>query len=618
MSSAELAAQQPVRLGQPRPAADELADNADAIDDGRDDGQWQPRRASDGPALVAPVVNSGAAVVQPALQPVGRQVAAHRPGISANQATTSESKQPLVRFVSSSVPKAGKSVRWKIRDDQGEDQPNDVAEEASEASTDVALNRAASQVGQRATVRSTAGKSFNNQGVRHAAQSSSDDPFRDPFGDQTTNGRGVGSRATARQVVQTAAEENNQGDVNGGVADDSDAAGLAAPPLRPAQTNVARLNRFQPAASADPDIQPPQGPAGEAPADDQDGAQPGDANEPEAPQAPAKPAPQFSPPSQVVPLGKPTGPRSLPATPPRSVDTPAPSAELGGREPAAPQNQVQPPGQPAAPQGRLEPATPNRGGLRSPESFLEGPVRGAIYCRRTYNERNCCTDENACNEHRQRVKSHPLSKISLDITPTCNLSARNPNDQGGNCGFPFEQAPSRVWRNRAGEALIEGRVTALANLKVEVTDDEGRSVRLSFRELGEDDLCFIAAWCGVPGECRLDDVPLIARNWAPITMTWKASGVCHKPLYFEETQLERYGHTTGPISQPFVSGAHFFLNIAALPYNMGIHPMNECQYSLGYYRPGSCAPWLVPPIPLSVRGATAETAAVLGGVFLIP
>ena len=245
-------------------------------------------------------------------------------------------------------------------------------------------------------------------------------------------------------------------------------------------------------------------------------------------------------------------------------------------------------------------------------------TRNAAYCRKLYNERNCCSDENACNAHRAFVKAHPLSKISLDITPTCNLTSRQKGDEGGQCGFPFEQSPTRSWRDRKGQELARGRVTAIANLRVEVTDDDGNAVRIRVRDLGEDDICFLAAWCGVPSECRLDDVALVARNWTPVTMTWKASGLCHKPLYFEQEQLERYGHTAGPIAQPIISGAHFFANIALLPYNMGIHPPNECQYALGYYRPGSCAPWMVPPFPLSVRGALVESGVVLGGVFLIP
>ena len=73
-------------------------------------------------------------------------------------------------------------------------------------------------------------------------------------------------------------------------------------------------------------------------------------------------------------------------------------------------------------------------------------------------------------------------------------------------------------------------------------------------------------------------------------------------------QLERYGHTRGPIVQPMVSGAHFFVNVALLPYKMGINPPNECQYPLGYYRPGSCAPWMLQPFPLSGRGAATAAS----------
>jgi hypothetical protein len=55
-----------------------------------------------------------------------------------------------------------------------------------------------------------------------------------------------------------------------------------------------------------------------------------------------------------------------------------------------------------------------------------------------------------------------------------------------------------------------------------------------------------------------------------------------------------------------------------LPYKMGLETPCECIYPLGYYRPGSCAPYLLDPFPFSVRAAAFEAGAVLGGVFLIP
>ncbi|MFH1267140.1 MAG: hypothetical protein ABIK89_15540 [Planctomycetota bacterium] len=124
-----------------------------------------------------------------------------------------------------------------------------------------------------------------------------------------------------------------------------------------------------------------------------------------------------------------------------------------------------------------------------------------------------------------------------------------------------------------------------------------------------------------PRECPLVDGALPTRwtnGWAPVTFTWKASGLCHKPAYFEDVHLERYGHSWGPYLQPVISGAHFFLTVPILPYKIGLKPPNECVYSLGYYRPGSCAPYMLDPLPVSIRAGLAEAAAWTGGAFLIP
>lgn len=107
-------------------------------------------------------------------------------------------------------------------------------------------------------------------------------------------------------------------------------------------------------------------------------------------------------------------------------------------------------------------------------------------------------------------------------------------------------------------------------------------------------------------------------GWAPVTFTWKASGLCHKPAYFEDVHLERYGHSWGPYLQPVISGGHFFLTVPILPYKMGLYPPNECVYTLGYYRPGSCAPYMLDPLPLSLRAALFEAGAWTGMAFLIP
>ncbi|MCA9221030.1 MAG: hypothetical protein KDA71_11930 [Planctomycetales bacterium] len=237
-------------------------------------------------------------------------------------------------------------------------------------------------------------------------------------------------------------------------------------------------------------------------------------------------------------------------------------------------------------------------------------------CDRVYNQRNCCEDEERCRSAREFVKRNTIRTISLDITP--RFKPDDPNLEDSSKREQLSQAPTRLWRNREGEVVADGRFVDYQWGRVYIEDEAGNVQKIPPRTLSDDDQCFLAAFWNLPTECSLGDIAYVPRNWMPMTMTWKASALCHKPLYFEEVQLERYGHTAGPIVQPVLSGAHFFLNIAVLPYKTGINPPTECQYALGYYRPGSCAPWLLPPVPISVRGALYETGAVLGGIYLIP
>lgn len=121
-----------------------------------------------------------------------------------------------------------------------------------------------------------------------------------------------------------------------------------------------------------------------------------------------------------------------------------------------------------------------------------------------------------------------------------------------------------------------------------------------------------------PCECRLDGEVFEPRRFATTTFTWKAAGYCHKPLYFEQWNFERYGHSYGWAADPFISAAHFFGTLPILPYKMGVELPWECVYPVGYYRPGNCAPWTVPAFPISGRGLAVEAATVTGLVFLLP
>jgi hypothetical protein len=275
-----------------------------------------------------------------------------------------------------------------------------------------------------------------------------------------------------------------------------------------------------------------------------------------------------------------------------------------------PQPQPEPQPQPQ-PQPQLQPLP-----QPLPEPAAQSP--SAAPCGRTYNERDCCKDEQRCGAARQHWQQDALAKISLDITPKLRPDVGDAFEQRSERNADLTQAPLRTWRDRQGNVLATGRLTNVQQGRLLVLDANNQVVKVPWDDLCDDDLCFVTAWWRIPTECTFGDETYLARSWQPSTLTWKATGVSHKPLYFEEPQLERYGHTTGHFMQPVVSGAHFFLNLVALPYNAGINPPWECQYPLGYYRPGSCAPWLVPPVPLSVRGALWEAGVLVGGIAIIP
>ena len=239
-------------------------------------------------------------------------------------------------------------------------------------------------------------------------------------------------------------------------------------------------------------------------------------------------------------------------------------------------------------------------------------------CQRIYNDRNCCDEESECDDVWSELKNNPINNISLDITPSFKPDEEDRALVEQSRDQTLGTTGSRTWKNSRGEVLAEGRLRDYKNGKVVIEASDGSTSTVTSRQLSNDDICFVSAWWGLPPECAMGDEEFLTRGWTPITYTWKASGLCHKPLYFEEVQVERYGHTVGPILQPIASGAHFFASVVTLPYSMGMYPPHECMYALGYYRPGNCAPLMIEPIPLSLRGGLAAGGAAVGLSAIIP
>lgn len=124
-----------------------------------------------------------------------------------------------------------------------------------------------------------------------------------------------------------------------------------------------------------------------------------------------------------------------------------------------------------------------------------------------------------------------------------------------------------------------------------------------------------------------------SRPWMLASYEWEAPATRHLPLWFEEPNLERMGYTyglywniwgyeSGPVAaeclQPFVSGAHFWGRVAAIPYMCGVDPPCEPIYTLGVDRPGSPVPYRKHLVPISLKGALYQAGAVVGFTYLLP
>lgn len=114
-----------------------------------------------------------------------------------------------------------------------------------------------------------------------------------------------------------------------------------------------------------------------------------------------------------------------------------------------------------------------------------------------------------------------------------------------------------------------------------------------------------------------------AQRFGPSAFAWAAPAVYHRPLLFEQPNLERYGHHHAigkhdVLTPSLVSAAHFFGASPAIPYWMGAYGACEHRYTLGSYRPGSCNPHQLVLPRASLRGVAAQAAATTGMAYLIP
>ncbi len=265
-------------------------------------------------------------------------------------------------------------------------------------------------------------------------------------------------------------------------------------------------------------------------------------------------------------------------------------------------------------------AAPAPGGL-SLDGFSEPeanqampPQDGSGLQRLPEKDRNSKT----CKELREQVHSRPLSVVKLNPSPRYGRGAALDFGDAEQARQELaSQSNVREWTDYKGKHIGTGRFVDLRDNMVHIEYD-GIVRTIPYIDLSDADIQYVGESWNIPGRCGTGYEQYASREFIPTQVQWTASGACHKPEYFNQPQLERYGHTAGPVLQPLISSAKFVTDVALLPYKMGIHPPNECQYPLGYIRTGNCAPYMIQPFPWSLRGAAVQAGVVTGAAALIP
>ena len=104
--------------------------------------------------------------------------------------------------------------------------------------------------------------------------------------------------------------------------------------------------------------------------------------------------------------------------------------------------------------------------------------------------------------------------------------------------------------------------------------------------------------------------------WAPASPLRSIS--VHQPLYFEDTNLERYGTTARPRLQPLGSAAHFLGSAASLPYQMALQrPEQPYQYAHPFEAGRHGYRERTRP-PCNRRAALMQASVIVGLVFFLP
>ena len=186
---------------------------------------------------------------------------------------------------------------------------------------------------------------------------------------------------------------------------------------------------------------------------------------------------------------------------------------------------------------------------RSPSDDKEPPALGSNKDRDPAPPPPKRRDEKGvdCDAVRLLAKDLDIKKIAIDSSPDFVKGIPDRRRPSANTKEAFvASAESRPWIDYDGNVVAQGKLVDMRLGMVIIETSEGTRTKFLLDKLCDADKAYVSEKWGLPVSCSIDDRSFPSRDFTDSTVTWKASGACHKPLYFEDVQLERYGHEWGP------------------------------------------------------------------------
>ncbi len=162
--------------------------------------------------------------------------------------------------------------------------------------------------------------------------------------------------------------------------------------------------------------------------------------------------------------------------------------------------------------------------------------------------------------------------------------------------------------NESAQSDDNYRLPQLAN----VNDPINLAPLMQVRQQDPSGLLTKSAQDGLLQANQLSYAELFGKSSIQSNVRWTAPNFCHRPLLFEDVNLERYGNQTK--YQNLHSAGMFFGSIPTMPYRMGRYPRCHRDYTFKHYRPGDCVPYQASRFELNPRGGFWQllaTAAVV-------